>query len=156
MKILLKTIRQEKYFLNTYLLIFSYIWGAFVIVKQKYRKRMEIRGNEELEREQKLEKREYERVKKSWEEIGKDKEGPIKRERLCTFGGSCFSTLCWAKCVVLAKIHPWLSRKVFVSVAGRGFVVWCGRGLKKQPLLSLCVYGSLLNIGCKNPKKRNL
>lgn len=77
MKILLKTIRQEKYFLNAYLLIFSYIWGAFVIVKQKYRKRMEIRGNEELEREQKLEKREYERIKKSWEEIGKDKEGEI-------------------------------------------------------------------------------
>lgn len=36
-----------------------------MIVKQKYRKRMEIRGNEEFEREQNLEKREYERVKKS-------------------------------------------------------------------------------------------
>lgn len=51
MKILQKTIRQGKYLLKAYLLIFSYMFLLYNLCdcKAEYRKRMEIRGKEELE-----------------------------------------------------------------------------------------------------------
>lgn len=81
----------------------------------------------------KAKKFENERVKifdkRKWEGIEREtgKEGEIM--------------FCWqililscvgVKCVVFAKNQLWLSREVFVSVADRGFVVVCGRGLKKH------------------------
>lgn len=43
------------------------------------------------------------------------------------------------KCVVFAKNQSWLSRKVFLLVAGRGFVVLCGRGFKTHLPSLLCM-----------------
>lgn len=57
------------------------------------------------------------------------------------------SQLCvGVKCVVLAKTQPLLSRKVFVSVAGGGFVALCGRGLRRH-LPSLVCAVPFLNVG---------
>lgn len=93
----------------------------------------------------KIRETEREKVEKCTDtagEMGKDRkrEGDKEGEIMYCVGGSCFSAVCWVKCVVLAKIHPWLSRKIFVSVARSGFVALCGRGLKKHLPSLLCAF----------------